>query len=244
MWSRSPKSFLRRPYGNGNGNGNVDYLQTVAQSLTNRPLFERVADTNQLWTDPRFALKEGKPPTHNQVVSMLARMVKVKLRRSTRLIDITVTAKDAELASKLANSVVSEYINSGAEREDSTIGLASKSLAKEADRLRKKLQESENALQAYKEETKASSLDDRENTVVAMRRNRPNDFRASGRIPGPIRLLAVGRLIRAKRFDRFLNVLARLRQHRRPRRWLGPPGRESVRMAPQISFSSRRLVIP
>ena len=42
-----------------------------------------------------------------------------------------------------------------------------KSLAKEAERLRKKLEESEHALQAYKEQSKASSLDDRENTVVA-----------------------------------------------------------------------------
>jgi polysaccharide biosynthesis transport protein len=145
----------------------VDYLQTVAQSLTNRPLFERVAETNNLWNDPRFLQGQKTPASRNQVITMLSKMVKVKLRRSTRLMDIAVTHRDADLASRIANSIVSEYINAGAEREDTSIGLASKSLAKQAEGLRKKLEESENALQAYKEQNNASSLDDRENTVVA-----------------------------------------------------------------------------
>src|SRR5208282_2824226 len=165
----------------------VDYLQTVAQSFNSRPLLERVADTNNLWTDPRFTnglstaspflegtnpaaaflLDTNQPPGHARILDALDKMVKVKLRRGTRLIDITVTHRVPELTEKIANSIVSEYLNAGAEREDTSIGMASKSLAKEAEQLRKKLEESEQALQAYKEQTKASSLDDRENTVVA-----------------------------------------------------------------------------
>jgi capsular exopolysaccharide synthesis family protein len=265
----------------------VDYLQTVAQTLNSLPLLERVADTNNLWTDPRltntlptpsgprssllaaddikdvgglmtklttataeplssylwsrvpvaiqrqlrnpsvspdqqrFILAEAlnaivqngslyekarfanvtlSPETQGllaqklsgpaaanmnrvllqeaypseiaktgraRVLAMLERMVKVKLRKGTRLIDITVTHSAPELTEMVANSIVSEYINEGAEREDTSIGIANKSLAKEAERLRKKLEESENALQAYKEQTKASSLDERQNTVVA-----------------------------------------------------------------------------
>ncbi|HVV73239.1 MAG TPA: Wzz/FepE/Etk N-terminal domain-containing protein, partial [Verrucomicrobiae bacterium] len=145
----------------------VDYLQTVAQSLTNRPLFERVAETNSLFTNPNFALEGGKAPTTNQVINALSKMVKVKLRRTTRLIDIAVTTKDPELSSKIANSIVAEYLIANTEREDSTIGIASRSLATQADRLKKKLEESENALQAYKEQHNAASFDDRENTVVA-----------------------------------------------------------------------------
>jgi len=145
----------------------VDYLQTVAQSLTNRPLFERVAETNHLWTDPRFILDTTKPPTHNQVITMLSCMVRVKLRRATRLIDISVTHRDPQLCAIIANSIVSEYLNTGAEREDTAIGLASRSLAAQAEKLRKKLEESENALEAYKEQHNAASFDDKENTVVA-----------------------------------------------------------------------------
>ena len=145
----------------------VDYLQTVAQSLSSRPLLERVADTNNLWTDPRLLPASTNAPSRNRVLNALDSMVKVKLRRGTRLIDITVTHRVPELTEKIANSIVSEYLNAGAERENSSIGRAGTSLAKEAEHLRKKLEESENALQAYKEKTKASSLDDRENTVVA-----------------------------------------------------------------------------
>ncbi len=145
----------------------VDYLQTVAQSLTNRPLFERIAETNHLYTDRRLMLDTNKPPTHNQVITMLSRMVKVKLRRTTRLIDISVTSRDAELSSLIANSIVTEYLNTGAEREDTAIGMASRSLAGQAERLKKKLEESENALEAYKEQHNAASFDDKENTVVA-----------------------------------------------------------------------------
>ena len=145
----------------------VDYLQTVAQSLTNRPLFERVAETNGLYTNINFALKGGLAPTTNQVITALAKMVKVKLRRTTRLIDISVTTKDPQLSAKIANSVVSEYLVANTEREDSTISIASRSLTTQAERLKKKLEESENALQAYKELHQAASFDDKENTVVA-----------------------------------------------------------------------------
>ena len=136
-----------------------------------------MADTNNLWADPRFT--NGMPatlpfasdtnanPIRARVLGALGKMVKVKLRRGTRLIDIAVTHRVPELTDAVANSIVSEYLKETAQREDTTIGLASQSLAKEADLLRKKLEESENALQAYKEETQASSLDDRENTVVA-----------------------------------------------------------------------------
>jgi capsular exopolysaccharide synthesis family protein len=120
----------------------------------------------------RMLLQEAFPAEiaqigRGRVLAALDKMVKVKLRKGTRLIDITVTHSAPEITSLIANSIVAEYLNESAEREDTTIGMANKSLAKEAERLRKKLEESENALQAYKEQTKASSLDERQNTVVA-----------------------------------------------------------------------------
>lgn len=144
----------------------VDYLQTVAQILTSRPLLERVADTNQLWTDSRFLSVSNNPPTRAQALERLAQIVTVKLRHGTRLIDVSVTHRVPELTERIANSIVVEYIRECAERMDATIALANQSLAKEGERLRKKLEESENALQAYKEQSKASSLDERQNTVV------------------------------------------------------------------------------
>ncbi len=165
----------------------VEYLQTVAQSLTSRALLERVADTNHLWNDPRFTnglvmaspfapdtslgsvflVNSNETPGRACVLDALQRVVKVRLRRGTRLIDITVTHRRPELAASIANSVVNEYVNENAEREETTIGLATQSMSKQAERVRKKLEESEKALQAYIQTNKAVSLDERQNTVVA-----------------------------------------------------------------------------
>jgi len=171
----------------------VDYLQTVAQSLTSRPLLERMAETNQLWTDPRFLaapqsptnrgailnafekLWPAAPPAatpvpatnHARILNALEKIVAVKLRRGTRLIDITVTHRVPELAERIANSIVTAYVSERAEREDSSIGNVNASLAKEAERLRTKLEQSVNALQTYKEESKSPSLEESQNTVVA-----------------------------------------------------------------------------
>jgi capsular exopolysaccharide synthesis family protein len=164
----------------------VDYLQTVAQSLNSRPLFERVADTCKLWDDPdftnglfvaspllyktnqapRFSSSTNETPARTIVIDALDRMVKVRLRRGTRLIDITATHPLPAYTAMIANAIVNAYINDNAEREDTSIGLATKSLSKQAERVRKKLEQSENALQTYVEQHKASSLNQQQNTVV------------------------------------------------------------------------------
>lgn len=162
----------------------VDYLQTVAQNLNSRPLLERVANTCNLWKDPlftngfrlpslsktnlalRFSSNTVEPPGHSRILDALNRMVKVKLRRGTRLIDITVTHRLPEFTALVANTIVNEYVAENAEREDTSFGLATTNLSRQAERLRKKLEQSENALQAYVEKNNAASLDERQNTVV------------------------------------------------------------------------------
>jgi len=147
----------------------LDFLQTVVQSLKARPLLERVAASNSLAGNMAFLPppEDGSQRTPANLINALEKTVSVKLRRGTRLIDITVTHSSPVLAEKIANSVVGEYTSENAERHVTSAEVANESLLKEAGRLRKKLQESENALQAYKEQSKASSLDDRQNTVVA-----------------------------------------------------------------------------
>ena len=164
----------------------IDYLQTVAQSLNTRPLLEHVADTCKLWDDPLFTnglanlprllsntnlatpfgADTKEPSDHARVLDALERIVKVKLRRGTRLIDIMVTHRVPVYTAVIANEIVNAYVNDNTEREDTSLGLATKTLSKEAERVRKKLEQSESALQAYVEQNRASSLDERQNTVV------------------------------------------------------------------------------
>lgn len=146
----------------------LDFLQTIAQTLKTRPLLARVAESNNLAADPRFFSATIKPAAGEDLVGVLDRLTTVKLRRGTRLIDVTVKHSNPQLTDLLANSLVSEFISDNAEQHASTSEVANKTLDTEAARLRKKLQESEAALQAYREtNSKASSLDDRQNTVVA-----------------------------------------------------------------------------
>ncbi len=145
----------------------LDVLQTISQELKSRSLLERVIDTNKLATDPRFVGLIKETPTRERMVLALSKMVDVRLRRGTRLIDITVVEPVPELTEKIANSLVEEYRRQNEEQHTSTSEVADEVLIQEAQRLKKKLQDSEELLQAYRVKTGAVSLDDRQNTVVA-----------------------------------------------------------------------------
>lgn len=145
----------------------LDVLQTIAQTLKSRSLYERVIDTNKLATDPRFVDLTQGPPSRGRLAGALASMTDVRLRRGTRLIDITVVHPVPQLTELIANSIVGEFMGQSVEEHTSTSEEANEFLLQEASRLKDKLQKSENELQAYRERTAAVSLDDRQNTVVA-----------------------------------------------------------------------------
>jgi capsular exopolysaccharide synthesis family protein len=145
----------------------LDFLQTIVQTLKARPLLARVIESNNLTVGQRLLSATVQPAGGEDLVGVLDRLTTVKLRRGTRLIDITVKHSDPQLTAVLANSLVNEFISDNAEQHETTSEAASGTLIKEAERLRKKLQESETAMQTYRENSKAVSLDDRQNTVVA-----------------------------------------------------------------------------
>ena len=67
---------------------------------------------------------------------------------------------------QVANSLVQEYLGQNYEQTTSTADVAYSFLRNEEARLKQKLEQSENAMQDYKEETKSVSLEDRQNVVV------------------------------------------------------------------------------
>src|SRR5690349_17791368 len=68
----------------------LEFLKTVEQTLQSRTLLERVIDTNHLLEDPRLVLVTMQKPSKQQLVARLQKMVEVRLRKGTRLIDIKV----------------------------------------------------------------------------------------------------------------------------------------------------------
>src|SRR6266581_2829686 len=127
----------------------LEFLKTVEQTLQNRTLLERVIATNQLANDPGFVPSGAVKRSPEQLVTKLSKMVEVKLRKGTRLIDVKVEHPRPELTALIAASEIAKDY-----------------LVNEATGLKRKLEESENALQAYREQAQSISFEDRQNIVV------------------------------------------------------------------------------
>ena len=144
-----------------------DFINTIVQTLSSRNLMLRVIDANKLRENPAFVNPNNpNPPTEIQLADKLRGKVKVALRRGTRLIDITVEDTDPVIARDLAASIVKEFMRENFSQRASVNRVASEFLQEEAEKLKKKLEESEAKLQRYKEQNQAVSLEERQNIIV------------------------------------------------------------------------------
>ena len=144
----------------------LDYVNSVVQALTSRNLLLRVIEANNLRKNEDFAPPRDTPYSDVELADLLEEKVTVKLRRLTRLVEITVQDPDPELARNLAASFVKEFLRENFAQKMSVSQVANDFLQEEAAKLKTKLEESERKLQAYKEQNKAVSLDDRQNIIV------------------------------------------------------------------------------
>ena len=143
-----------------------DLLNTIVESLTSRKLMLRVVEASQLKQNPSFVLP-GSTPTEIQLADKMRAKVRVQLRKGTRLIDIIVADTDPVIARDLASSLVTQFLRENIDQRVSVSQVASDFLSQEAEKLKKKLEESELKLQTYKEEKQAVSLEDRQNIIVS-----------------------------------------------------------------------------
>ncbi len=143
-------------------------LKTIEKMLTSRSLFERVVATNNLDKDPRFVPQVPGAPTPKiaQLAIMLSGLVKVVGQTGTRLVSITVEHSDPKLTAEIANSMVMEFGRQNFERQSLTYKVANEWLLAEEKRLKKKLDESEKALQQYRQKKNSISLDQSQDIVV------------------------------------------------------------------------------
>jgi len=146
----------------------VEELTTIAQTLMSDTVLLRVIKANELDKDPLFAppKKDGSAYLDSELVGRFMRKVTVGLRRGTRLIDVSVQDTDPKRAQKLAQSMVTEFISQIFDQKFSVSKAANDFLIQEADRLKEKLHKSEQALQQYREDHHAVSLEDKQNITV------------------------------------------------------------------------------
>ena len=144
----------------------LEIMKTVEQSLTSDALELQVIKDLGLATNPHFLpARPGEPYSDDELLLAFSHQVKVKLRRGTRLIDVTAESDSPLLAKQIAQDLVDKYLQGGSERVAGISKTTDAFLTEEAARLKTKLEESERNLQAYREQNNAVSLEDKQNIV-------------------------------------------------------------------------------
>lgn len=140
----------------------IDMINTVVDLIRSYPFSQRVCTRLKLDQDPRFLSAVGISPKDasiDRAAGSLSGMVSVVYRPQTRLIDVVITSRDPNLSVKLANAYADEYIRYVFEKRSDAAKSATQFLVEEADRLRKKLRVSEEAMQSFRERERAASIE-------------------------------------------------------------------------------------
>ena len=146
----------------------IDYITTIIATLTSDSLLVRVAKAAGLLDDPTFFTPkpDGKPYTDTEIAGRMKGVVSVVGRKLTRLIDVSATDTVPERARLIADTLIKEFLLQSIEQRMNVARVASDFLRGESDKLKAKLQQSDEKLQRYKEEQNAVSLLDSQNIIV------------------------------------------------------------------------------
>lgn len=173
-----------------------DYYETQYRILQSRGLARRVLDTPDLWEAPQFnepprislrglimmpvntvarwfePERPAEPPdaaetrAQSRIIDRFLRDLNVSAVRYSRLVDVSFRSSDPDLSFRVANSLADAYMRQSVELRSSTTREASEFLTQQLAEQRKKLEASEQALQAYRERTGSVALEERQNVVV------------------------------------------------------------------------------
>ena len=146
----------------------LDYLNTVVQAFTSRNLMLRVIKTTGLGKDPSFAppRKNGSLYSDIELANRMAQKVEVSMRRGSRLVDVTVSDENPQMAQELTVALIKEFLRESFEQRRALSRLANEFLQEEAQELKTKLEQAERKLQAYRKENKTVSLEERQDIIV------------------------------------------------------------------------------
>lgn len=129
-------------------------------------LIKRAAGSGPAPRAPRPEVNDQPRDPFAPYVGMLLGALEVRPVRNSRLVDISMTSTDPQLAADMANGLAKAYIQQSLETRFSASREASDWLGSQLAEQRKKVEESEAALQRYKEQHDAVAVEDRQNIVV------------------------------------------------------------------------------
>lgn len=139
-----------------------DVLNTIVATISNTKLMRQVINDNDLINRPEIAGKYEGSGSIDELARSLVGRTRAELREDTRLIDLTITDRNRKLAQDLINLIAAGYIKQHANRRIASNQLANTVLTNEAERLKLKLRNAEEALIEFRKTSKlVVSLDDR-----------------------------------------------------------------------------------
>ena len=143
-------------------------INTLIQAAKSRDVMGRIVNELNLTSKASFAGPHpaGSKEAREAAVAALGSMIKVSLRKETRLIDFNVAGEDPDLVTSLANQAVLSLVSELENQKTKTLQGAVQSLVAEGQRLQEKLKKSEIAMHDYKRQNEAISLDERKDLVL------------------------------------------------------------------------------
>lgn len=142
----------------GSGWDTDRFLKTQTEVILSRGLAQRVAQRLNLAGNAAFfAAQESKAPepgtslaqAQADATRLLMNGVAVDLPRDSRIVTVAFTSTDAQLAAKIANAYVDEFIQSNLQRKFDSSSYARTFLGEQLQLAKQKVEESERALNAY-----------------------------------------------------------------------------------------------
>ena len=127
---------------------------------------EDAQNTKKADDDAKVAAALAKEDPLSPYASMVLGSLAVSPIANSRLVDLKFTSTDPQLAADMANAHAKAYIEQNLEYKFSASKDATDWLSERLGEQRKKVEESEAALQKYKEEHDAVAVEDRQNIVV------------------------------------------------------------------------------
>lgn len=161
-------SLLGMNVGTSDGLGDEKSVNTLIQAAKSREVLARVVTELKLTQRPSFSggHPAGSKDAMDNAIATVGNMVRIALRKETRLIDFTVQGSDPELVSSVSSQTVMSLVAELENQKSKTLQGAIQSLVSEGQRLQEKLKQSEIAMHDYKKTNQAISLDERKDLVL------------------------------------------------------------------------------
>ena len=151
------------------GLGDEKSVNTLIQAAKSREVVGRVVSELNLTQLAGFS--GGHPANSKEArenaISTVSSMIRITLRKDTRLIDFNVTGANPEQVASLSNQAVLSLVAELESQKSKTLQGAIQALVAEGQRLQEKLKKSEIAMHDYKRSNQAISLDERKDLVLS-----------------------------------------------------------------------------